>query len=127
MFEHCAVLLRQNVVLIDCKSFSRSICEVHLGWDRAADLEVHIHVRLGGNVLEVDGGVVLVLGLAQVEGELIVDSEVIVAALVHWISEVMVLGVALLTVVTSDSLGCAETVPSPATKIMIKRDGKQHY
>ena len=90
-------------------------------------MEVHIHISLGGDVLEVDGGVVLVLGLAQVEGELIVDSEVIVAALVHWISEVMVLGVAFLTVVTSDSLGCAETVPSPATKIMIKQDGKQHY
>ena len=128
MFEHCAVLLRQNVVLIDCKSFSRSICEVHLekkdvrtvtrprhsfylGWDRAADLEVHIHVRLGGNVLEVDGGVVLVLGLAQVEGELVVDGEVVVAALVHGVAEVVVLGVALLAVVPRHPLGGAEAVP----------------
>ena len=56
----------------------------------------------------------LVLGLAQVEGELIVYREVIVAALVHRIPEVMVLSVAFLTVVTSHSLGGAETVPSPA-------------
>ena len=111
MFEHCAVLLRQNVALIDCKSFSRSICEVHLGWDRAADLEVHIHVRLGGNVLEVDGGVVLVLGLAQVEGELVVDGEVVVAALVHGVAEVVVLGVALLAVVPRHPLRGAEAVP----------------
>ena len=85
-------------------------------------MEVYIHISLGGDVLEVDCGIVLVLRLAQVESELIVDSEVVVAALVHWISEIMVLGVTFLTVVTGDSLGCAETVPSPATNIMINRD-----
>ena len=62
-------------------------------------MEVHIHISLGGDVLEVDCGIVLVLRLAQVEGELIVDSEVVVAALVHWVTEVMVLSVALLAVV----------------------------
>ena len=83
----------------------------YLGWDRAADLEVHIHVGLGGNVLEVDGGVVLVLGLAQVEGELVVDGEVVVAALVHGVAEVVVLGVALLAVVPRHTLRGAEAVP----------------
>ena len=77
-------------------------------------MKVHINVSLGGDVLEVNGGVVLVLRLAQIEGKLIVDCEVIVATLVHRIPEIMVLGVAFLAVVTSYSFSCAKTVPSPA-------------
>ena len=88
----------------------------HLGRDGAAYLKVHIHVSLRGNVLEVNGCVVLVLGLAQVEGKLIVDREVIIATFVHRISEIMVLRVTFLTVVASNSLGCAKTIPSPAIK-----------
>ena len=86
----------------------------HLGGDGAAYLKVHIHVSLCRDVLEVDGCVVLVLRFAQIEGKLIVDGEVIIATLVHRISEIMVLGVAFLTVVASNSLGCAKTIPSPA-------------
>ena len=88
----------------------------HLGGDGAAYLKVHIHVSLCGNVLEVDGCVVLVLGFAQVEGKLIVDREVIITTLVHRISEIMVLGVTFLAVVASHPLGCAKTIPSPAIK-----------
>ena len=40
-----------------------------------------------------------VFWFAEVECELIVDGEVVVAALVHWVTEVMVLSVALLAVV----------------------------
>ena len=39
-----------------------SISEVHLGIDGAGDREVDINIRLGGDVLEVDGSVVLVFG-----------------------------------------------------------------
>jgi len=53
-----------------------------------------------------------VLGFAQVECELIVNGEVVVAALVHWITEVMVLGVTFLTVVSRHTLGGTEAVPS---------------
>ena len=53
----------------------------------------------------------LVLGLAQVEGELVVDGEVVVAALVHGVAEVVVLGVALLAVVPRHPLRGAEAVP----------------
>ena len=77
-------------------------------------MKVHIHVSLCGNVLEVDGCVVLVLGFAQIEGKLIVNCEVIVATLIHRISEIMVLGITFLTVVASNSLGCAKTITSPA-------------
>ena len=77
-------------------------------------MKVNINVSLGGDVLEVDGGVMFVLRLAQIEGKLIVDSEVVVATLVHRITEIMVLGVAFLTVVTCNSLSCAKTIPSPA-------------
>ena len=95
----------------------------HLGGDGATDLKVHIHVSLCRDVLEVDGCVVLVLGLAQIEGKLIVDGEVIIATFVHRISEIMVLGVAFLTVVASNSFGCAKTIPSPAVmKNMSKFD-----
>ena len=107
--------------------------ECYLGGDGAAYLKVHIHVSLCRDVLEVDGCVVLVLRFAQIEGKLIVDGEVIIATLIHRISEIMVLGVAFLTVVASNSLGCAKTIPSPATmKNMSKfdngsaaREGKQ--
>ena len=77
-------------------------------------MKVHIYISLCRDVLEVDGGVVLVLGFTQIEGKLIVDGEVIIATLVHRISEIMVLGVTFLTVVASYSLGCAKTIPSPA-------------
>ena len=77
-------------------------------------MKVHIHVSLCRDVLEVDGCVVFVLGFAQIEGKLIVDGEVIIATLVHRISEIMVLGVTFLAMVASNSLGCAETIPSPA-------------
>ena len=40
-----------------------------------------------------------VLGFAEIESELIVNGEVVVAALIHWVTEVMVLSVALLAVV----------------------------
>ena len=40
-----------------------------------------------------------ILGFAEVERKLIVNGEVVVAALIHWVAEVMVLSVALLAVV----------------------------
>jgi len=55
----------------------------------------------------------LVLGFAEVEGELIVDGEVVVAAFVHWVAEVVVLGVALLAVVARHPLGGTEAVSRP--------------
>ena len=86
----------------------------HLSRDWATYLKVHIYISLCRDVLEVDGCVVLVLRFAQIEGKLIVDGEVIIATLVHRISEIMVLGVTFLTVVACNSLGCAKTIPSPA-------------
>ena len=46
----------------------------------------------------------LVLGLAQVEGELVVDGEVVVAALVDWVTKIMILNITFLTVVSSHPL-----------------------
>ena len=54
-----------------------------------------------------------VLGFAEIESELIVNGEVVVAALVDGVAEVMILSVALLTVVPRHPLGGAETVASP--------------
>ena len=85
----------------------------NLGWDRAANREVHINVRFGRDILEVDGGVMLVLGFAEVEGELVVNGEVVVAALVHRVPEVVVLSVALLAVVARHTFRGAEAVARP--------------
>ena len=46
----------------------------------------------------------LVLRLAQVEGELVVDGEVVVAALVDWVTKIMILNITFLTVVSSHPL-----------------------
>ena len=54
-----------------------------------------------------------ILGLAEVERKLIVNGEVVVAALVDGVAEVMILSVALLTVVPRHPLGGTETVASP--------------
>ena len=57
-----------------------SISEVHLGIDGAGDREVDINIRLGGDILEVDGSVVLVFGFRQIESELVIDGKIIEAA-----------------------------------------------
>ena len=85
----------------------------NLSGDRAADREIHINIRFSGDVLEVDGGVVFVLGFTEVECELVVDGEVVVAALVDGVAEVMILSVALLAVVPRHPLGGAEAVAGP--------------
>ena len=72
-----------------------------LSWHRACNGEVHIHIWLGGDILEVDGGVVLVLRLAEVEGELVVDGKVVETALLDRVTKIVVLCVTLLTVVSS--------------------------
>ena len=76
-------------------------------------MKIYIHLCLGWNIFKVDCRVVLVLWFAEVEGELIVNGEIVVTALVHGIAEIMVLSVALLTMVTRDTLGGTETVPAP--------------
>ena len=90
-----------------------SIRQVHLGIDRAGYREVNINIRLGWDILEIDGGVVFVFRFGKVECELVVDCEIIEAAGVDWVSKVVVLGVALLTVVPGDALGRAEAVAGP--------------
>jgi len=90
-----------------------SISEVHLGIDGAGDREVNINIRLGGDILEVDGSVVLVFGFRQIESELVIDGKIIEAAGVDWISKIMVLSVALFTMVPSYTLGRAEAVARP--------------
>lgn len=54
-----------------------------------------------------------VLGFTEIESELIVNGEVVVAALVDGVAKVMILSVALLTVVPRHPLGGAEAVSSP--------------
>ena len=90
-----------------------SVSEVHLGIDGAGDREVDINIRLGGDILEVDGSVVLVFGFRQIESELVVDGKIIEAAGINRISEVMILGVALFTMVPSYTLGRAKAVARP--------------
>ena len=51
--------------------------ENHLCCNGARDGKFDVDVHLGGLVLEVDGGEVLVVRLGQVEGELVVDGQVI--------------------------------------------------
>ena len=50
---------------------------LHLGRNRAGYGELNINVHLGGLVLEVDGGEVLVVRFGQIEGELVVDGQVV--------------------------------------------------
>ena len=90
-----------------------SVWKSNLSWNRATDREIHINIRLGGDILEVDGCVMFVLGFTEIECELIVDGEVVVTALVDRVAKVMILSVALLTVVPGDALGCAEAVAGP--------------
>ena len=90
-----------------------SLCKSNLSWDRATDREIHINIRLGGDILEVDGCVMFVLGFTEIECELIVNGEVVVAALVDGVAEVMILSVALLAVVPRHPLGGAEAVAGP--------------
>ena len=75
------------------------IFKSNLCWDRATDREIHINIRFGGDILKVDCSVMFILGFAEVERKLIVNGEVVVAALIHRVTEVMVLSVALLAVV----------------------------
>ena len=49
----------------------------HLCCNGARDGKLDVDVHLGGLVLEVDGGEVLVVRLGEVEGELVVDGQVI--------------------------------------------------
>ena len=81
-----------------------SICQVHLGIDRAGYGEVDIDIWLGWDILEIDGGVVFVFRFGKVECELVVDCEIIKAAGVDWVSKVVVLGVALLAMVSGNTL-----------------------
>ena len=90
-----------------------SVCKSNLSWNRATDREIHINIRLGGDILEVDGCVMFVLGFTEIECELIVNGEVVVAALVDGVAEVMILSVALLAVVPRHPLGGAEAVAGP--------------
>jgi len=90
-----------------------SVSEVHLGIDGAGDREVNINIWLGGHILEVDGSVVLVFGFRQIESELVIDGKIIEAAGINRISEVMILGVALFTMVPSYTLGRAKAVARP--------------
>ena len=50
---------------------------LYLGRDRAGYGKFNINVHLGGLVLEVDGGEVLVVRFGQIEGELVVDGQVV--------------------------------------------------
>jgi len=56
---------------------------------------------------------VLVLRLAEVEGELVVDGKVVETALLDRVTKIVVLCVTLLTVVSSYTFGCAEAVATP--------------
>lgn len=113
-FEHGTILLCENQVLFPRTLFGGvAICQIHLSWHRAGDGEVHIHIWLGGNILEVDCGVVLVLWLAEVEGELVVDGKIVEAALFDGVTKIVVLGVTLLAVVSSYSFSSAEAVATP--------------
>ena len=90
-----------------------SVSKVHLGIDGAGDREVDINIWLGGDILEVDGSVVFVFGFRQIESELVVDGKIIEAAGVDWISEIMVLSVALFTMVPSYTLRRAKAIARP--------------
>jgi len=90
-----------------------SICQVHFSRHGTGYGEVYIYVWLGRDILEVNGGVVLVLGLAEVECELVVNSQIIKTTLLDWVSKIMILSVTFLAVVPSDSFSSTETVPTP--------------
>ena len=116
VFEIWAILLCQDHVFFFALFRRVSICQVHLGIDGAGYGEININIRLGRDILEVDGSVMFVLRLWKVERELVVDGEIVEATGVDGVAEVVVLGVALLTVVPGDALGCAETVAGPVDK-----------
>jgi hypothetical protein len=112
--EHGTIFLCQDQILFPGTLFRRMpICQIHLCWYGAGDGEVDINIGFGGDILEVDGCVVLVLGLAEVESELIVDGEVVEAALLDRVSKIMVLSVALLAMVSGDAFSGAVAVPTP--------------
>ena len=81
------------------KIYSFHFLQSYLSSDGAADREIHVNIRFGGDILKVDCSVMFILGFAEVERKLIVNGEVVVAALIHRVTEVMVLSVALLAVV----------------------------
>jgi len=89
------------------------ICEVHLGWNRASNGKVDINIRLCGDIFEVDGSIVLVLWLAKVESELVVDGKVIETTLLDRVTKIVVLCVAFFTMVSGYTFCCAEAVSAP--------------
>ena len=72
----------------------------YLCWNRASNGKVDINIRLCGDIFEVDGSIVLVLWLAKVESELVVDGQVIETALLDRVTKIMVLCVAFFTMVS---------------------------
>jgi len=112
--EHGTIFLRQHQILFSGTLFGRMpICQIHLCWNGAGDGEVDINVGFGGDILKIDGCVMLVLWLTEVESELIVDGEIVEATLLDRISKVMVLSVTLLTMISSDAFSGAVAVSTP--------------
>lgn len=68
----------------------RTNCDVHLGRHTAQNAEVGIDVRFDGRISEIDLREMAILFLRQIERELVVDGEVIVARLLARIAVIVI-------------------------------------
>lgn len=77
-----------------------SHCDVHAGGYATENTEIGIDVRFDGCITEVDLREMAVFFLRQIEGELIVDREIVVAGSLAWVPMVVIGGVAFFAMIT---------------------------
>lgn len=88
------------------RSASRSYGDVHFGGHTAQDTEIGINVGFDGRITEIDLCEMAILFFGQIECELIVDSEIVIARALAWVTMIMVCSVTLFTVITRQTF-CA--------------------
>lgn len=89
----------------------RSTCgaygNVHFGRYTARDREIGIDVRLDGRITEIDLCEMAILLLGQIERELIVNGQIVVAGSFAWITVIVIGGVALFAMIARQTFGAA--------------------
>lgn len=88
-------------------SASRPNRDIHFGRNTARYREVGIDVRFDGRIAEINLREMAILLLRQIECELIVNGQIIVTRSFAWIAVIVIGGVALFAMITSQAFGAA--------------------
>lgn len=111
VFSFGKTMTKLRAILIQEHRFFRPVClahrNVHAGGYAAQNTKISIDVRLNWGVTKVDLGEMAILFLREIEGELIVNGEIVVTGTLAWISVIMIVGITLFAVITGQSFGAA--------------------